>query len=361
MIHSPKDRVDLGMTHLRKVAHLAAALLALVLPDAAAACPAPQPAEIVLASWRAACAHPLCARIYATDPKSRFRQPDAAETSCGRTSDILAAMSGPAQGGVLVLGEAHDNPEHHKFQAALVDGSAAVVMEQIRAEQQPGLDRFREFEINARRLATVADLKQFLDWEKSGWAKYDYDPLLHAIIAAKRPIYAGDPPRTMIKQLAKDGPSALPPDEQRRLALDIPLGDALDAASAVEIEEAHCGLLPKMVVPNMAFAQRYRDAHLADATLKAADAHGSAILITGNIHARTDRGVPWYIRNRAPERNLISVMLIEVEDGRTDPEAYIPRDPGGRPAADYIVFTPAAKHDNPCAEATDKAKKPAAP
>ena len=122
----------------------------------------------------------------------------------------------------------------------------------------------------------------------------------------------------------------------------------LQDALLTELEESHCGMMPKTAFGNMAFAQRYRDAHLADAVLKAAEKQGSAILLAGNGHVRTDRGVPAYLRQRAPDRKVVSVMLIEVEDGKTDPQAYVPRDPDGKPVADYIVLTPRQQRPDPC-------------
>ena len=41
-------------------------------------------------------------------------------------------------------------------------------------------------------------------------------------------------------------------------------------------------------------------------------------------------------------------MLAEVEDGRTEPLDYVPRDPDGRPAVDVVIFTPRAERSDPC-------------
>ncbi len=90
------------------------------------------------------------------------------------------------------------------------------------------------------------------------------------------------------------------------------------------------------------------NARLADAVLKADAEHGSSALIAGNGHVRTDRAVPWYLRERAPGKTVVSVMFVEVQDGRTDPRAYIPLDPEGRAAVDYVVFTPRAERADPC-------------
>jgi hypothetical protein len=58
--------------------------------------------------------------------------------------------------------------------------------------------------------------------------------------------------------------------------------------------------------------------------------------------------VPWHIWQRAPRTPVISAVLVEVEDGKTDPTAYMPRDPDGKPAADLLIFTPRAERADPC-------------
>ena len=70
---------------------------------------------------------------------------------------------------------------------------------------------------------------------------------------------------------AKEGENSLSAAERTHLGLDSPLGAQLDAASLKDIEDAHCGAMPKSAFGGMAYAQRYRDAHLADAVLKASE------------------------------------------------------------------------------------------
>jgi uncharacterized iron-regulated protein len=302
-------------------------------------------------------AHPLCKAVLTYAAVDSCLVYDTGRTTGAPTlstphdaQDLIKALALADGPDVLVLGEAHDNPHHHKLRSKILTANAkAIVMEHLRADQNDGIAAFNTSNRAGERPATLDEFKKKVDWATGGWDKYPIDPLLEAVIATRAPIYAGDPPRDTIRKVAKEGVGALPVAEQARLGLDKPLGAKIDAVSAEEIEASHCGMLPKTAIPRMALAQRYRDAHIADATLKAVAEHGQAILLTGNNHALLDRGVPWYIRARAPDKKVISIVLVEIEDGKTDPEAYVPRDADGKPAADYLIFTPTIEREDPCA------------
>lgn len=291
--------------------------------------------------------------------------PPASSEHCG-TSAALYEFSKQlserlsSQGAVLLLGEMHDNREHHWVRSLLIAGLSprkpAVVMEHLRANQSAGIEAFFAIkDAEGRPAGTVADLKRLVNWEKSGWSKYPLDELLDAIVSARLPIYAGDASGANIMDAARKGAEARPKDERTRLGLETPLAEALEAAAAGEIEGAHCGKMPADRMPGMLFAQRYRDAHLADAALRAAERHGASILLTGNGHARSDRGVPWYLRERSPERTVTTVQLIEVEDGASEAGALVPRDPGGQALAGYVILTPKPHREDPCKSLTEGA------
>lgn len=251
---------------------------------------------------------------------------------------------------ISLFGEVHDNVQHHKFRSTGLHPfpTASVVFEQLRTDQQPAIDAF--FNTLPKEARTLDAFFKAVDWDKSGWSKYDYKPLFQAVLDAGLPIYAGDPPRDLIRKASKEGAAAIPADEQKRLGLDTPLDPSLHDASLTEIEASHCGMMPKSAFGGMAFAQRLRDATLADVALKALETHGAVTLFAGNGHVRSDRGVPWYVRQRAPAVRVHATMLVEVEDGKTDAEAYVPRGPDGRSAADTVIFTPRAERADPCVE-----------
>jgi uncharacterized iron-regulated protein len=288
----------------------------------------------------------------------------------GRVYDVAQARLAPPAGGLVLpegfvlLGETHDNPAHHRVRAWLIADALrarphwrpAVVFEQIDTGQQAALDQLGALATGAGPPPKADDLFRLLQWEKSGWpAAATYQPLFETVIAGRLPILAGNPPRERVRAVAR-GVAPLDPGERARLRLDAPLPAPLAEALSRELAASHCGALPPQAIGGMAMAQRYRDAYLADALLAGAERHGSAILIAGNGHVRSDRGVPWHIRERVPGAPVTSVLLVEVEAGKTEPADYVPRDPDGKPAADLVIFTPRAERTDPCLSLLEKKK-----
>jgi uncharacterized iron-regulated protein len=271
---------------------------------------------------------------------------------------------------ILVLGEIHDNWVHHALRAAMVakfaaarNGRTAVVMEQIRTNQAKTLARYQA-DIDRTKpefwKAAAAGLGPALSWSKSGWPSWaDFQPIAEAAFKAGVPIYAGDVARAQIQNVARQGLAAVPQRQRVKLALDKPLPPKLHDALLTELEVSHCGLMPRAAFGNMADAQRLRDASLASAAVTAARQHGSAILLTGNGHARTDRGVPSYIHKLAPDLKVVSVAFVEARNHRFDnpPDALLPRAPDGIPAADALVVTGRVDRPDPCEKMRQRFKK----
>lgn len=286
--------------------------------------------------------HPLAGVIWSAE-KGQAITPDK----------LLRAL---AESDVVLLGEVHDNPDHHRLRAWVIGELAsrrqasgetgpAVVLEHIRADQQHVLDRA----LTSRRAMRARDLLEALEWERSGWPSAAmFVPLFEELLSRALPILGGNTAASTIREVARGGLEALPAEERSRLGLDAQLDPPLNAALTAEIERNHCGLLPESAFSPMSLAQRYRDAHLADVVLSAKEAHGAAVLLAGNGHVRADRGVPWHLRRRSPETRSVTVAFAEVESGGKDAAAYVPLDPSGAPAVDYVWLTPQAERPDPC-------------
>jgi uncharacterized iron-regulated protein len=351
---------------MQTLKHLSAAALVILsaaAPSAVRACTIVK-ADAYASFWRGPDApkprHPLWGQIL-FDGQLIRPETQACETSPLQvlTRDLTISAK---DGQIILLGEVHDNGEHHRVRAEIVRQiSAAVqadagevttvplVFEHIRTDQQTGLDQFKAFRAETRRPGNSGDLFRYLGWEKSGWPDQKlFAPLFDMAIAAKAPIIAGDPSKTAIRAVAKTGLNSLDADTLKTLRLDRALDEPLQQALLTELSDGHCGLMQKDQLAPMANAQRYHDAHLAAATLAAAAEYGTAILLTGNGHVRLDRGVPMYLAQMVPDKPVVTVMFIETEDGKIDPNAYAPKTPDGKAAAAYIVFTPRAARADPC-------------
>jgi uncharacterized iron-regulated protein len=306
---------------------------------------AARPAAIDLSAWQAPVGreHPLVGRIWDTRG-ARFATPEA----------LVAALAG---GRYVLLGERHDNPDHHRVQAALVRGllaagrRPAVAFEMFTADDRAAI---------ARHLAAAprdaAGLAVAVDWKRSGWPDWAYyEPIAQAALDAGVPIVAANLAPSTVRALARGNPAALPDQLAGRYALDRPLPDGGQAALAAEISEAHCGHIPADRVDGMVLAQRARDAMLAD-SLTAGDGDG-AVLIAGAGHVRADRGVPVYLRGRDPAASIVTVAALEVRDALTRPDDYAAAF-GGRLPFDWVWFTPRMEDVDPCASFP---RRPAAP
>jgi uncharacterized iron-regulated protein len=278
--------------------------------------------------------HPLAGRIWDVST-ARFVTPE-----------VLAARLAGAR--YVLLGERHDNPDHHRVQATLVRALVAAGRRPAVAFEMFSAD---DADAIARHLATAprdaAGLAGAVGWARSGWPTWAfYQPIAQTALDADLPIVAANlSPRTA-RALARGDRGALPAGLAERYALDRPLSDGGQAALAAEIKASHCGHLPGDRIEGMVLAQRARDAMLADSMVRSS--RDGAVLIAGTGHVRTDRGVPVYLRARDPGAGIAVLAPLEVRDEWSGPADYA-ETPGARLPYDWVWFTPRMDDVDPCA------------
>ncbi len=249
---------------------------------------------------------------------------------------------------LVLLGEKHDNPDHHRAQAWLLEALVtagrrpAVVMEMLDATQVEALAAYL-----ARPDADASGLGAAVGWDESGWPDWSlYRPIASVALAAGLPILPGNLPKADVRRIAQEGAEAvLGADGLAPRGLDTPLPDALRDGLGREILVSHCHMLPERAVPAMIAAQRARDGEMARALLAAAarpDTDG-AVLIAGNGHVRTDWGVPWTLAHLAPGLSVASVGILEVGAASED----VPEAETSAPF-DVVWLTPALEDVDPC-------------
>ncbi|MEX2519101.1 MAG: ChaN family lipoprotein [Paracoccaceae bacterium] len=243
---------------------------------------------------------------------------------------------------IAILGERHDNPAHHEWQAKL---TSALAPGGLAFEMVP---RAKEYAANMARLAG-SDLSEALDWAGSGWPDWAmYAPIFAAAPDAR--IAGGAPARDALRRAVGEGAKAAFGGDAARYGLDRPLDGDILAAMVEEQNHAHCGALPEAMLPGMVEAQRLRDAAFADAALRLLEAgRAPVVLITGNGHARIDRGAPLYLGRAAPRAKVVSVGMIEIGDEGERGE--------GAPY-DIVIHTAAHDRGDPCATLIQNRSKP---
>lgn len=278
-------------------------------------------------------AHPLVGRVW-LPPTRSFATPEEL-TRRAATADMV------------LLGETHDNADHHRLQSWLTrqvfqsGKRPALAFEMMDSGQSEALESWR-----TQAPADAAGLAGILSWDKSGWPAWsNYQPLADSALKAQAPILTANLSRQETSLIAK---GSTPASLRGQLGLDIPLEPVMRQAMEQDIQNGHCNMLPDRALPAMVRVQRARDAVMARALTEGVAASGSAILIAGSGHARSDRGVPVHLSALAPGRSVLSVAFVEVEAGLTDPAAYGARFEADVPPFDAVWFTPRAPREDPC-------------
>ena len=277
--------------------------------------------------------HPLAGKIW--DMNSRNYMDEAA---------LIARVNAA---NVLLLGETHDNPQHHEYQQKLlkarIESGArpALMMEQLDAASQPALDQALAGSDRDEVMNSVNGLVKFTDWQA-------YSPLLAIAVDNKLPVIAANIPNQRLQPVIWRGYAAYDADELKRLAVEEVWNESRQNFLARNMGGAHCGQLRDELREGLTRSQRLRDALMADSAVSSIGR--GVVAIVGSSHARRDIGLPLYFAARAPTARIFSVGFVEVSPGRTDPRAYIGDGATGDAPFDVIWFTPRVERADPCAD-----------
>ena len=252
---------------------------------------------------------------------------------------------------LALLGEVHDNREVHRRRMASLRRAVhagwrpAIVMEQFDADRQGDIDRARRERPGDSRFL----IEQATGGGRSGWDWEFYQPLIDLALAFQLPLAAGNLPRAEAMRLVREPISVVLGDERtRRLGLDAPLDDAWQAAQEREIDDGHCGALPRAMFAGMARAQAARDAQMA--MVMREHATRGVVLIAGNGHVRRDLGVPRWLQ-AVPAARVFTVGFVERDTGT----------PIGPAQYDAVVLARREKRGDPCEGLRKRVKPPAVP
>ncbi len=278
----------------------------------------------------------------------------------GRFVDEKILAEDLVRAAYILLGEKHDNPDHHLLQARLIEilialgRRPAVIWEMIPETNQPILDSYY-----AKHSRDGKALGESLAWNLSGWPAWQmYQPVAEAAMAAHLPMYAAGLPKSAVRALARGKPSFKFARRQRALGLHIALPAEMRKRSLEQLFEGHCKMMPRGSLIPMFNVQRARDAVFAEHMLTSGQSDG-ALLIAGNGHIRKDLGVPLFLKRHQPGIRIVTVALVEVQDGLMDPTDYGEIFSAPFLPFDYVWFTPRIDDKDHCAQLRKQFAKPA--
>ncbi|OYQ08745.1 iron(III) ABC transporter [Pseudomonas mandelii] len=225
----------------------------------------------------------------------------------------------------LIVGEQHDNSDHHQLQLWLLQAlgerrpQGSLLLEMLTPDQQPRVD-------DIRRASTLpADLPGALNWQ-SGWDWNLYGPVVRFVLTQPYPLLAANLDNLEVRTVY-----AKPPTLNGRLSNAPSVKDELLA----QINDSHCGLLPTSQMPAMLAVQQQRDRRMAERLLSAPT---PSLLFAGAYHARKDVGVPIHVLDLG-EPEAPAVLMLAEQGGEVTSAM-----------ADYVWYTAATPAQDYCAQ-----------
>ncbi|MDI5994303.1 ChaN family lipoprotein [Pseudomonas sp. MDMC216] len=250
------------------------------------------------------------------------------DLASGRTIDPEQLLDRLARAERVLVGEQHDNPDHHALQLWLLRElsrlrpQGSVLMEMLNPDQQNKVDQART---TARAGQAITDPFDTLAWQP-GWDWSLYGPLVMHQLRQPYPLLAANLDRAEIMQIYRQRPAL---EGERSGAAEV------QERLLADIRESHCGLLPDSQLPAMLAVQQQRDRRMAEALLAAPQ---PSVLLAGAFHVRKDLGVPLHLADLSAQAGNAVLILAEV--GRAVDASM----------ADYVWFTAAQPEQDHCAK-----------
>lgn len=277
---------------------------------------------LLLSTWLLA--HPLAERIYDVNAQQWIDQ----------ATLVQQLRASP----VVLIGEQHDNPDHHLIEQQLVKALATshptLVLEMLSEQQTPLLD-------NAGIAQANPQWCQQLQLDLRGWDSAAYCPIIITALARHQTVVSGNFAKHTLQQFYQSEPAAR---DDQRLSSRFNVSQATRDRVLESIFAGHCELMPRAQLTPMLNVQLARDALMAYQV-----SHFSpALLIAGAQHVRKDQGVPQHLASPS-----ISLLLVEVSANQLTPEDY-----ASAQQADYLWFSRAQPEKDYCADLKQRLSQP---
>ena len=236
--------------------------------------------------------------------------------------ELLARLAKPSR---LIVGEQHDNRDHHQLQLWLLQAlgerrpQGSLLLEMLTPDQQARVDHVRHAS------PLPADLPNALAWQ-SGWDWNLYGPIVGFALTQPYPLLAANLDTLEVRTVYAKPPTLSGSRSNAPMVKETLLA---------QISDSHCGLLPTSQMPAMLAVQQQRDRRMAERLLAAPT---PSLLFAGAYHARKDVGVPIHMPDLG-EPEAPTVLMLAEQGAEVTPAM-----------ADYVWYTAATPPQDYCAQ-----------
>lgn len=227
----------------------------------------------------------------------------------------------------VLVGEQHDNPDHHALQLWLLRALAtqraqgSLLLEMLVPKQQAAVDQVRAGYAKGQ---APADLYQALQWQPN-WDWGVYGALVGYAVQQPWPLQSANLDRSEIMQIYAQQPGLAGNASSAPLVREVLLQ---------QIRESHCDLLPESQLPAMLAVQQQRDRRMAE---RLRDAPEPALLFAGAFHVRRDLGVPLHLQDLGAADGTLVLVLAEAGSAVSEGQG------------DFVWYTAAQPEEDHCA------------
>ncbi len=222
-------------------------------------------------------------------------EPDAQSV---RSSTASRALKAAEQSRFVLLGEAHDNPDHHLWQLQSLGmllgsrGELVIGMEMFPRRVQPVLDRWVAGELSESELLEQSEWNRVWRFDPSL-----YLPLLQFARLNRIPLIALNVERQLIADIGMRGLAAIEPAKREGVTDPEPASEEYRRTLRLSFEQH--GPREDAAFENFVEAQLVWDRAFAQALSDANGAHPSATVvgIIGTGHLQYGHGVPHQLRS----------------------------------------------------------------
>lgn len=240
------------------------------------------------------------------------------DTQSGRPAglaDVVAAAEGKR---FVLVGESHDQAAHHEMQAQVIRALVAAGRDVVVGFEMFTRDNQSSMAPWTRGMWSRDEFIEKADWENQWGFDYSlYEPIFEAVRENGLPMLALNVPRDWVRQVGRNGPSALTP-EQREWAPDLYLQNKTHRAIFSSMMGGHP--LSGAQAENTYAAMVVWDEGMATSALDYMDSRISRkavmVIVVGSGHMMYGQGIGYRIGRRTGEERL-NVICITSEAERS--------------------------------------------